>query len=65
MIVLQEELSKAQALRSLSLTVFPLVEIFLKLFRLVFRGHLGLLAQASVLRIKRLNALILEQMEPL
>ena len=60
MIVLQEELSKAQALRSLSLTVFPLVEIFLKLFRLVFRGHLGLLAQASVLRIKRFNSLILE-----
>ena len=60
MIVLQEELSEAQAPRSLTLCVSPLVEVLLKLFRLVFSGRLGLLAQASVLIIKRFNALILE-----
>lgn len=71
MIVLHEELSETQADISFTLIAIEyliellLVEVLFELFRLVSCGRLGLLAQASVLRIERFHALNLEEVEPL
>ena len=65
MIVLQEELSEAQAPRSVTLIVFSLIDELFKLFGFVFSGRLGLFAQPFLIRIKRFHALVLEKVKPL